>query len=111
MQLDEAAVSEALASLRHRGMVTSLSGAGHRVEKYGHRLGRDVELGTPRTIDPGRADVARGANGGVSYGAGRSACMSSPIWTKSRACWKHLAAHEPKLAASTGARTVDSRVA
>ncbi len=45
MNLDEAAVSEALASLRHRGLVSILSGTGHRVEKYGHRLGERWNLG------------------------------------------------------------------
>jgi hypothetical protein len=45
MNLDEAAVSEALASLRHRGLVTNLSGSGHRVEKFGHRLGERWNLG------------------------------------------------------------------
>lgn len=45
MSLDEAQVSEALASLRHRGLVTNLSGAGHRVEKFGHRLGERWNLG------------------------------------------------------------------
>src|SRR6185437_9388841 len=36
---DEDAVTTALASLQDKGMVTRISGAGHRVEKYGHRLG------------------------------------------------------------------------
>jgi uncharacterized protein YceH (UPF0502 family) len=42
---DEATVTEALASLQHRGMVLRISGAGHRVEKYGHRLGEKLNLG------------------------------------------------------------------
>jgi uncharacterized protein YceH (UPF0502 family) len=45
MALDEAEVSQAIATLRHRGMVSMLSGAGHRVEKYGHRLGETLNLG------------------------------------------------------------------
>jgi uncharacterized protein YceH (UPF0502 family) len=45
MSLDEAAVSQALATLRHRGLATSLTGAGHRVEKFGHRLGESLNLG------------------------------------------------------------------
>lgn len=38
-------VTEALASLQHRGLVMRISGAGHRVEKYGHRLGEKLNLG------------------------------------------------------------------
>ena len=45
MSLDEAAVSQALETLRHRGLVSKVSGAGHRVEKYGHRLGESLNLG------------------------------------------------------------------
>jgi uncharacterized protein len=43
--LDEAAVSQALSVLRHRGLASVVSGAGHRVEKYGHRLGETMNLG------------------------------------------------------------------
>ena len=42
---DEATVSQALDTLRHRGLATKVSGAGHRVEKYGHRLGESMNLG------------------------------------------------------------------
>ena len=42
---DEATVTEALASLQHRGLVLRISGAGHRVEKFGHRLGETLNLG------------------------------------------------------------------
>jgi uncharacterized protein YceH (UPF0502 family) len=42
---DEATVMEALASLQYKGMVLRISGAGHRVEKYGHRLGEKLNLG------------------------------------------------------------------
>jgi uncharacterized protein YceH (UPF0502 family) len=45
VSFDEATVTEALASLQHRGMVLRISGAGHRVEKYGHRLGEKLNLG------------------------------------------------------------------
>jgi uncharacterized protein YceH (UPF0502 family) len=38
-------VTEALAALQHKGMVVRISGAGHRVEKYGHRLGEKLNLG------------------------------------------------------------------
>jgi uncharacterized protein YceH (UPF0502 family) len=46
---DEATVHEALASLQHRGLVTHVSGAGHRVEKYGHRMGDRLNLGRRET--------------------------------------------------------------
>ena len=42
---DEATVMEALASLQYKGMVLRVSGSGHRVEKYGHRLGEKLNLG------------------------------------------------------------------
>src|ERR1700733_10543860 len=41
----EEIVSEALASLQHRGFAIRISGAGHRVEKWGHRLGEKLNLG------------------------------------------------------------------
>ncbi len=36
---DETAVEQALARLQDRGLVLRVSGAGHRVEKFAHRLG------------------------------------------------------------------------
>jgi hypothetical protein len=42
---DEATVVGALASLQHKGYVIRVSGEGHRVEKYGHRLGEKLNLG------------------------------------------------------------------
>jgi uncharacterized protein YceH (UPF0502 family) len=41
----EETVTEAMASLQHRGLALRISGAGHRVEKYGHRLGEKLNLG------------------------------------------------------------------
>ena len=41
----EEIVTEALAALQHKGLVVRISGAGHRVEKYGHRLGEKLNLG------------------------------------------------------------------
>ena len=41
----EEIVTEALASLQHRGLALRIIGAGHRVEKYGHRLGEKLNLG------------------------------------------------------------------
>lgn len=42
---DEATVEQALTLLRDKHLATRVSGAGHRVEKYGHRLGETVNLG------------------------------------------------------------------
>ena len=42
---EESTVMQALALLREKNLVTRLSGAGHRVEKYGHRLGDLLNLG------------------------------------------------------------------
>lgn len=42
---DDAKVMQALATLRDKNLVSRLSGAGHRVEKYGHRLGDLLNLG------------------------------------------------------------------
>lgn len=46
---DEATVMQALALLREKNLVTRLSGAGHRVEKYGHRIGDLFNLGRRET--------------------------------------------------------------
>jgi uncharacterized protein YceH (UPF0502 family) len=45
VQYDEDTVSAALEALQNRGLVLRISGAGHRVEKYGHRLGEVLNLG------------------------------------------------------------------
>jgi uncharacterized protein YceH (UPF0502 family) len=45
VQYDDATVEAALDTLRHKGLVLKISGAGHRVEKYGHRLGETLNLG------------------------------------------------------------------
>jgi len=41
----EEVVQQALALLRHKGLAVRISGAGHRVEKYAHRLGETLNLG------------------------------------------------------------------
>jgi uncharacterized protein YceH (UPF0502 family) len=45
VQFDEAAVEQALQSLRDRGLLLSISGAGSRVPKYGHRISEKLNLG------------------------------------------------------------------
>ncbi len=42
---DEALVDLALESLRHKGLLTTVTGAGSRVPKYGHRLTDKLNLG------------------------------------------------------------------
>jgi uncharacterized protein YceH (UPF0502 family) len=42
---DETTVLQALELLKNKGLVIRVSGAGHRVEKYGHRLGEKLNLG------------------------------------------------------------------
>ena len=38
-------VSQALHTLQHKGLAIRVSGAGHRVEKFGHRLGEVLNMG------------------------------------------------------------------
>ena len=42
---DETTVAQGLELLRQKQLVMKVSGAGHRVEKYGHRLGETLNLG------------------------------------------------------------------
>ena len=45
VQYDERTVAQALELLKSKGLATRLSGPGHRVEKFGHRLGEQLNLG------------------------------------------------------------------
>jgi uncharacterized protein len=45
VQYDEDTVEQALELLRNKRLVIRISGAGHRVEKFGHRLGETLNLG------------------------------------------------------------------
>jgi len=45
VNFDEDTVANALDLGMHKGVVTRISGAGHRVEKFGHRLGEKLNLG------------------------------------------------------------------
>lgn len=42
---DETTVQQALELLKNKGLAIRVSGAGHRVDKYGHRLGEKLNLG------------------------------------------------------------------
>jgi uncharacterized protein YceH (UPF0502 family) len=45
VHFDEDTVVQALELLKDKGLVVRVSGAGHRVEKFGHRLGEKLNLG------------------------------------------------------------------
>jgi uncharacterized protein YceH (UPF0502 family) len=45
VQFDEQTVEQALEMLRNKHLVIRISGTGHRVEKWGHRLGETLNLG------------------------------------------------------------------
>jgi hypothetical protein len=46
---DEDTVLQALSLLRNKGLAVKISGAGHRVEKYGHSLGEKLNLRRPES--------------------------------------------------------------
>ncbi|HEV1284495.1 MAG TPA: DUF480 domain-containing protein [Bryobacteraceae bacterium] len=45
VQFDERTVEQALETLKNKHLVIRISGAGHRVEKWAHRLGETLNLG------------------------------------------------------------------
>jgi len=45
VQYDETTVAQGLELLRQKHLILKVSGAGHRVEKYAHRLGESLNLG------------------------------------------------------------------
>jgi hypothetical protein len=45
VQFDEQTVEHALETLKNKHLVVRITGAGHRVEKFGHRLGETLNLG------------------------------------------------------------------
>ena len=45
VQFDERIVEQALETLKNKHLVVRISGAGHRVEKWAHRLGETLNLG------------------------------------------------------------------
>jgi uncharacterized protein YceH (UPF0502 family) len=49
VQYDDATVDQALELLRNKHLAMRVSGTGHRVEKWGHRLGETVNLGRRET--------------------------------------------------------------
>jgi uncharacterized protein YceH (UPF0502 family) len=47
VNFDEATVEQALHSLRDKGLLLSITGAGSRVQKYAHRISEKLNLGRP----------------------------------------------------------------
>jgi uncharacterized protein YceH (UPF0502 family) len=47
VNFDEATVEQALHSLRDKGLLLSITGAGSRVQKYAHRISERLNLGRP----------------------------------------------------------------
>jgi uncharacterized protein YceH (UPF0502 family) len=47
VSFDEATVEQALHSLRDKGLLLSITGAGSRVQKYAHRISEKLNLGRP----------------------------------------------------------------
>jgi len=47
VNFDEVIVEQALRSLRDKGLLLSVTGAGSRVQKYGHRISEKLNLGRP----------------------------------------------------------------
>ena len=47
VNFDEATVEQALHSLRDKGLLLSITGAGSRVKKYSHRISEKLNLGRP----------------------------------------------------------------
>ena len=47
VNFDEETVEQALRSLRDKGLLLSVSGAGSRVQKYGHRISEKLNMGRP----------------------------------------------------------------
>src|ERR1700722_2488067 len=47
VNFDEATVEQALHSLRDKGLLLSITGAGGRVKKYSHRISEKLNLGRP----------------------------------------------------------------
>lgn len=47
VSFDEETVEQALQSLRDKGLLLSITGAGSRVQKFGHRISEKLNLGRP----------------------------------------------------------------
>jgi uncharacterized protein len=92
---DEDIVAQALDIGMHKGLVTRISGAGHRVEKFGHRLGEKLNLGR-RELALLCVLMLRGAQT-VGELRGRTERMHEfTDLEEVERCLEALAAHEPE---------------
>ena len=112
---DEETVSQALELLKNKGLAIRISGAGHRVEKFGHRLGEKMNLGRrelallcvlmlrgPQTVGELRGRTERMHDFTDMEEAERVldhlASLPEPVVARaSRGRWVHLFSGEPDL--------------
>jgi uncharacterized protein YceH (UPF0502 family) len=103
VNFDEDTVAHALDLGMHRGLITRISGAGHRVEKFGHRLGEKLNLGR-RELALLCVLMLRGPQT-VGELRGRSERMHEfNDMEEVERCLESLAAHEPDALVARVAR-------
>jgi uncharacterized protein YceH (UPF0502 family) len=118
---DEDTVAQALELLKNKGLAIRISGAGHRVEKFGHRLGEKLNLGRrelallcvlmlrgPQTVGElrGRTERMHDFNDmeEVERVLEHLAGLAEPLVARlPRGRWAHLFSGEPDLSAETPA--------
>jgi hypothetical protein len=118
---DEETVSQALELLKNKGLAIRISGAGHRVEKFGHRLGEKMNLGRrelallcvlmlrgPQTVGELRGRTERMHDftdmEEVERVLDHLASLPEPLVARaSRGRWAHLFSGEPDLSAEPAA--------
>jgi len=114
---DEDTVAQAVELLKNKGLVIRISGAGHRVEKFGHRLGEKLNLGRrelavlcvlmlrgPQTVGELRGRTERMHDFAdmdeVEHVLNSLAQRDEPLVARaSRGRWVHLFSGEPDLSA------------
>lgn len=132
VQYDESTVSEALELLKNKGLAVRISGAGHRVDKFGHRLGEKLNLGRrelallcilmlrgPQTVGELRGRTERMHDFAdmeeVEHVLNHLASLPEPLVARaSRGRWVHLFSGEPGLSAEPAlapASPLEERVA
>jgi len=83
---DEDTVSRAIELARDKGLIVRVTGAGHRVDKFGHRLGEKLNLGR-RELALLCVLMLRGPQTVANCAAAPSACTISRIWKRSSDAW------------------------
>ena len=81
-------IEQALELLQNKGLVMRFSGAGHRVEKFGHRLGEKLNFGRRRVGAVMRINVARTRKPSANCVGAPNACTISRIWRRSSTFWE-----------------------